>query len=225
MCFDREWVGLVAISLAFVAGGCAGEELENSPPSGGTAPGVGGTNESGGAGSGEGGADWGPGGSDPGSAGSANRPAARGASNVYPYSSGCGPGPYRIPAAGAATTEQIVGDRITDDGEDEVDCNVTATASGYRVRASVAEGTADFAAEVDLEPAGDGTYSGTGTVGFYDPRSGYIASEVCVFEVLANQEIGTGKAWGNFDCTQSTKEGGPGYSCNFEGSFLVENCN
>jgi hypothetical protein len=202
MRWGREWVGLGVLVLASSLGGCAGEQIENSPSGGspGVRPGLGGP-------------------------GSANLPEQRGASRVLPTSSGCGPGPYLIPAAGTPTTERVAGDRVTDGAEGDVDCSVTASGPGYRVSVSLEEGPRSFVATATLEPVGDGLYSGSGSVGFYDPSAGNVSSQTCAFEVLANQEIGIGKAWGNVTCTQSMKEANPGYSCNFEGNFLVENCN
>jgi len=135
-----------------------------------------------------------------GSTGSANLPEARGASQIVPTTSGCG-------------------------ADGDVDCGVTVSGPGYRVLASLEAGPRSFWAAATLEPVGDGSFSGTGSVGFYDVNAGNVMSETCTFEVLQTQEIGTGKVWGNLACSQSTKEANPGYSCNFEGSFLVESCN
>jgi len=156
-------------------------------------------------------------------------PEARGASRVFPYSSGCGPGPYVIPTVGTPTSERVAGDRITDGDDGDVDCSVTKSGGSYRIRGSLEEGATSFAIGGSVIAVPDtGVFQSegaTGSVSFYHPNSGNISSETCTIEVLENQEIGTGKVWGNFDCTQSTKEANPGFACNFEGSFIFENCN
>jgi hypothetical protein len=122
------------------------------------------------------------------------------------------------------TSELVAGARITDGEEGDVDCSVVPSGGGYRVALALAEGVSSFALTATLVPEGDG-YAGTGQAGFYHPNAGNVASDTCTVEVLPNQEIGTGKVWGTFDCTQSTKEASPGYTCNFEGAFIAENCN
>ncbi len=154
-------------------------------------------------------------------------PEARGASRVFPYSSGCGPGPYVIPTGGTPTSERVAGDRITDGDSGDVDCSVTKSGGGYKIRGSLEEGATSFAISGTVVEIDSGIYQSetSGAVGFYHPNSGNISSETCTLEVLQNQEIATGKVWGNFDCTNSIKEANPGLSCNFEGSFIFENCN
>jgi hypothetical protein len=156
-------------------------------------------------------------------------PEARGASRVFPYSSGCGPGPYIIPTDGTPTSERVAGDRITDGDNGDVDCSVTSGGGGYRIEGSLEQGPNSFSISGSVvEIPGTGVFqsqSPTGYVGFYNPNSGNISSQTCTLEVLESQEIGTGKVWGNFDCTQSQKEANPGFACNFEGSFIFENCN
>jgi len=203
MGFNRKWAAWVAIGLASALGGCAGENIEDSPQTGGA----------------------GMGGAGNGSGGAGNPTQARGASSVFPYTSGCGVGPYRIPADGTATNDRVVGDRITDGVGGDVDCSVTPSGSGYRVAVALEAGASAFSATATLESDADSSFSGTGRIGFYHPDAGNISSETCRFEVLASQEVGTGKVWGNFDCTQATKEATPGFTCNFEGSFVAEDCN
>jgi hypothetical protein len=122
----------------------------------------------------------------------------------------------------------VAGDRITDGKNGDVDCSVTKSGSGYRIHGELEEGATSFALDGTVVDAGDGSYrteGDTGSSGFYHPNSGNIYSVTCSVEILPSQEVGTGKAWGNYSCTQSTKEGVPGFSCNFEGSFIFENCN
>lgn len=155
-------------------------------------------------------------------------PTAQGASRVFPTSSNCGSGPYVIPAVGTITTETIAGARIKDGDDADVDCTVKRSGDGYRISMALEEGPAAFSLSgtVTESTTAPGTFAGTlGTVSFYDPDSGNVVSETCDLEIAANQEIGSGKAWGNYSCTNSVKEATPGFSCNFEGSFLVENCN
>ncbi len=122
-------------------------------------------------------------------------------------------------------SEDVAGDRITDgDEQHRVDCAVAPRGDDYEVRLTLEQPPRSFQLDVVLTPVAGGTHRGMGSAQFYDPMAGSVASSTCVVEISANQEIGAGRAWGNFDCTQSTKEASPGWSCNFLGSFLVENC-
>ena len=147
----------------------------------------------------------------------------RGASAVSPADSRCGIGPYTIPVGGTLTSELAPGDRIADGDDGEVDCSVTADSDGYRITVSLAQGSSAFSLMATIAPEGDG-YVGTGAVEFYHPNSGKITSQTCTVEVLPTQQVGPGKVWGNFDCTDSLQEGSPGASCDFRGSFLADNC-
>ncbi len=158
-------------------------------------------------------------------------PEARGAMRVSPYSAGCGSGPYLIPSTGTITNEQTAGDRITDGKAGDVDCGVTQSGGGYHIHGELEQDRTSFTIDgiVVEDPANPGQYQTAGATGFgafYAPSSGNIYSSTCTLTVLPHQDVATGRVWGNYRCTQSTKEGDAGgFSCNFEGSFIFENCN
>jgi hypothetical protein len=146
---------------------------------------------------------------------------AGGAVSISPSSGGCDAGPHVIPADGIPTSERVAGDRLSDGDGGRVECRVSKEGSGYRVHLSLTEGARSFLLDATLAP--DVTeYLGTGSVEFHDPDDNDLVSGSCTVSVLANQEIGTGKAWGNFSCT--TDGAVPGLACDFEGSFVAELC-
>lgn len=224
-----RWVGaLLMVVLSF---GCGGTSTEDPGPSGaeGGGVGAGGAVTGGAAAGGSAGGDAGPGGAE-GSGGAAGGsgdpvPSPRAASRVTPLTGGCGVGPYVIPALGEPTTDTAVGARV-EDGVDgaSVSCTVSGLdGEGYQIRVSLAQ-DASFALFGAVYADAAGIYSGDGEVIFYYPAADTVSSTSCVLTVGAHQEIGAGKVWGSFTCTESRSGSAAGTACDFGGSFLAENC-
>ncbi len=220
---------LLVFALSF---GCGGTSTEDPEPS---AAGGNGT-DNGGAGAGgavtggvAAGGDAGPGGAE-GSGGlggdpGAPVPSARAASRVSPLTAGCGIGPYLIPAVGEPTTDTVVGTRV-EDGADgaSVSCTVSVLdGDGYQIQVSVAQGSS-FGLSGAVYADAAGVYSGDGEVTFYAPAADQVSSASCVLVIGVHQEIGPGKVWGSFTCTDSRMGSFAGASCDFGGSFLAESC-
>ncbi len=234
---------LLVLALSFGCGGTSTEDPEpgaaggNGTDTGGAGgdgtdtgdAGSGGVVTGGAAAGGSAGGDAGPGGAE-GSGGVGGDPGdpvprPRAASRVAPLTSGCGVGPYLIPAGGEPTTDTVVGTRV-EDGVDgaSVSCTVSVLdGDGYQIRVSVAQGSS-FGLFGTVHADASGVYSGDGEVTFYAPAADQVSSASCVLVIGVHQEIGPGMVWGSFTCTDSRIGSSAGASCDFGGSFLAESC-
>ncbi len=157
-----------------------------------------------------------------------SRPAARGGSRFAVTSGGCNVATaFPIPAEGDATSRIVLGSRV-EDGVDgaSVTCRVVTSGDGFAFDGNVQEGSRAFTIIANVAPDDAGGHTGIGTVWHTDPNSPALNSDdgACTVTVLPNQDIASGRVWGNFQCATVSANNQPGIACSAEGSFVFENC-
>jgi hypothetical protein len=155
-------------------------------------------------------------------------PAAKGGSHFATTSGGCNVvSGFPIPAEGQPTSRTSLGSRV-EDGKDgaSVDCRVVSSGEGFSFDGHVQSGSRAFTVIANVGPAETGGFVGTGTVWHTDPNSPALSSDsdACEVTVLPNQDIASGRVWGNFVCPAVSANNQPDVSCRAEGSFVFENC-